>query len=487
MNINKEIGTKLWYFRKEILDYFCSLDDGTISNKLLISHSELEPDKIEEIANKGSFLKKIIGLTGIDLETLVGVNIQIEPRLSFDVSDCIVRASSSDTKTFFIYLFAENIDEKNASEVAEEFNDIGFDSKIFVVFRKQLFGLTNTLDLFLSDYVGYLSNAIKIDNVLIINPSKLVFALGAGCSIDAHIGNWQQLCDALSFELLSSEDNYGLTNYGSKNVNENLLNALSNNFDKNSLIDIAIRKKKNKDDKTLDYFKYVHDILYMNYDETRFDYMTSTLVSISDCIRRIKMKNVITYNFDSTLEKNINNNYRSTSNEVSLSKSCVAYESGKVDIYHVHGYLPYDYDGNSKVGNFILSDTDYYLNVLDDKGSSNHIQRSLFNKKDVIFIGCSFNDSNIKQVLLSLNENRTNRIYAIMKSPSFNDLIEGNKNKEANVSILKYKTLINNYLSYYGVKVIWIKDYRDISTIMNNIKKSTSDIEINVDEITSDI
>ena len=483
MNVNKEAGTKLGYFYKEIMDYFYRPDDGTIANKIAKKHPELDFDCVRTTANKGVFLRRIKDLTGINPEDFINSKIEIEPRLVFDVADCIINAMDKKDKTIIIYLFCENVDEKVALEAASEFNNIGFNAKIYHIFRNKLFGLTTQLDLFLNDYVSYLSLVSKLNNVLTINPSKLSFFLGAGCSVDANIGEWQQLNDALSFELLSSEDNYGLTNYGSKEVNESVVEALSRNFDRNSLVDIAVRKKKKEVSKTLDYFKYVHDILYMNYDETKFDYKTNVLESISNCIKRIKMKKIVTYNFDSTLEKNLNDNYRACNDEVKNSKSCIMSDDVNIEIFHVHGYLPYDYDGVTIAGNFILSDIDFYLNSKDSNGVPNLIQTNILNSNDVIFIGCSFNDSNIKQILLSLDENRNNRIYAIMKIPSFKELIIGQRKKEIEISSLKYKTLLNNYLNYYGVKIIWVNDFKEIPAILDQIKESDDDIEIDVDSI----
>jgi hypothetical protein len=484
MNISKEVGTKLWFFHNEIMDFIYKPDDGTIARKLTSDHPELADDYIKHLADKAAFIKRVKQLTGIDPEKFIDVHIKIIPRLTFDVTDCVINAMDAKEKTFFIYIFAENIDKKVANEVADDFNNIDMNSKIFIVPRKKLIGLTDDLDLFLNDYVSYLSKKTTNDNVLKVNPSKLTFVLGAGCSTDANIGNWKQLNDALSFELLSCEDNYGLTNYGSKDVNESVLKVLLQNFDKNSLIDIAIRKKKDIDDKTLDYFQYVHDILYMNYDESKLDYRTDILTAISSCIKRIKMKKIITYNFDSTLEKNINESYHSSSEEVRNAQSSVKYDKTNVKIFHVHGYLPYDYDGTTKVSNFILSDIDFYDNALKIDGNVNSIQKDLMNTNDVIFIGCSFNDSNLKQILLSLDENRTNKIYAVIKTPSFDDLINLKKKKEAVIAILKYKLLVNHYFNYYGVKTIWVKDFNNIPTLLNHIKKSKADIEINVDNIT---
>lgn len=116
----------------------------------------------------------------------------------------------------------------------------------------------------------------------------------------------------------------------------------------------------------------------------------------------------------------------------------------------------------------------------------NSIQNDLLSEYDVIFIGCSFNDYNIKQILLSLDKKRNNRIYAILKVPSFEELAKENKKKEVSVSTLKYKMLLNNYFDYYGVKVIWIKDYDEISIILNKIENSKNDIIINVDELAFD-
>lgn len=490
VKISKEHSRKLSFFCKEVLEYLHEPDDGTIANRLLKQHPELNDDYLKELANKGKYIKRLSELINIKPEEFVETAVNIQPRLNFDVSDFVtnaLNASERNDKVINIFLFCENINEKEALETLNEFNKIGFNSKTVIVFRSQLLGLSDGLDLFLNDYVSYSARINKSENVLCINPSKLVFALGAGCSVDANIGNWEQLSNALSFELLTSDDNYGLTNYGSKEVNENVLKALSHNFDKNSLIDIAVRKKKETEDKTSTYFNYVHDILYMNYNESNFDYKTKTLVAISSCIKRIKMKKIITYNFDSTLEKNVNYGYHSNPNEIKSSKTCLLYDNGEVEVFHVHGYIPYDYDGSTIASDFILSDTDYYLNSFKSNGLTNSIQNSLYSENDVIFIGCSFNDSNIKQVLLSLDKKRKNRIYAIMKIPSFSELSKERKNKELAVSALKYKVLINNYLGYFGVKVIWIKEFDEIPNIIDAIDSSESDIKINVDDLTADI
>ena len=68
-----------------------------------------------------------------------------------------------------------------------------------------------------------------------------------------------------------------------------------------------------------------------------------------------------------------------------------------------------------------------------------------------------------------------------MKVPTFSELVNAHKQKELEVSIIKYKMLLNNYLGYYGVKPIWINDFKDISTIIDSIDYSENDIEINVD------
>ena len=84
--------------------------------------------------------------------------------------------------------------------------------------------------------------------------------------------------------------------------------------------------------------------------------------------------------------------------------TAVNYESGEVHIFHVHGYIPYDYDKTTIVSDFILSDTDYFLNSFKSEGQPNAIQNELFSENDIIFVGCSFNDSNIKQFLSSLDK-----------------------------------------------------------------------------------
>ena len=97
-----------------------------------------------------------------------------------------------------------------------------------------------------------------------------------------------------------------------KNINDAILSELFKSYDKNTVIDISKGHNKNKSfNNSIDYFKSIHDALYLNYDDC-CDYNTDLMKAISECIMKNKISEVITFNFDNILEKNLNSNYKST-------------------------------------------------------------------------------------------------------------------------------------------------------------------------------
>lgn len=161
------------------------------------------------------------------------------------------------------------------------------------------------------------------------------------------------------------------------------------------------------------------------------------------------------------VESAIDKKYQSQKSEILQSITNVK----GVKIYHVHGYIPFDYSKGIKVSNLILTDEDFYNNAQKKKSFTNITQLNILCKYDVIFVGCSFVDSNLKEILKTrMNSPHSNNLYAFMKIPDFE--LSGQIN---NIAIAKYKIVKETYLRRLGVEILWVNKFEDIPREIGNL------------------
>lgn len=358
--------------------------------------------------------------------------------------------------SIIVFTFSE-VNEKNLSIYLDN-------HKILLIDKKKLSRL-EPFKSFIKNDDSYLDNDKEIipDYLpeLIGLKGNYSFALGAGCSIDANISGWDTLSKAFAYELL-----YDLTDKEGTSYQNNLfVNDISNNlfkgYDKNSALDAIVSYYiKEKPLKANNYYKFLKKIIYMSYNGYS-DAKTDLLNSISKCISRHKVTEIISYNFDSVLEQNMKDSYRSLGKEVEESRTKI---NGCI-INHVHGYIPYDYKGNYPVENLIFNDKEYYDNSKNEKSFANETQRRIFSTKNVIFVGLSFTDSNMKDILRTIDRaNTSNELFAIMKLPDFSF-----SGKELENVIKKYKIMMQCYFDTLAVKIIWVDDFKKIYEVIDKI------------------
>lgn len=160
------------------------------------------------------------------------------------------------------------------------------------------------------------------------------------------------------------------------------------------------------------YWLSIKNVLYMSYDSSQ-DASSPLMNSIVSCIHKININTILNYNFDSVLEQSMNAGYKSKENEIVNSHTFI----DGCEINHVHGYIPYDYDGKTIVGNFIFTDKEYYDNMMNPASFTNITQKKvLYN--NVIFVGVSFTDSNMKEILRErVSTGFSNNIFAFFSFP----------------------------------------------------------------------
>lgn len=295
----------------------------------------------------------------------------------------------------------------------------------------------------------YYSNISKLNN-------KYSFALGAGCSVNSNISDWNSLSEALGYELLYNLVDDKDSAYKNMHITNEINNKIFNCYEKNSALDaIYVSYMSSPSVKKNDYYDAIKKVLYMSYDSPN-DANKALMTSINKCIKRNNIKEIMTYNFDSVLEQNYDNSYKSKANEIANAQTRI----GSCTVYHVHGYIPYDYNGKTEVKSFIFTDGEYYDNMMNPDSNCNTIQSKLLENYNVIFVGVSFVDSNMKERLrIRKMKGCTNEIFAFLKLPEF----EG-KGTEIKIMESKYKLIQQNYFDTLGVKILWVKDFNEIPT-----------------------
>ncbi len=337
--------------------------------------------------------------------------------------------------------------------------------KIYFIFEEDLIKnneIRNVLYNF-DEYITKDNNILIEDNYSLLQKTKrnLSFAMGAGCSKNSHISDWNTLSEALGYELLYSIVDTKESEYKNKIIADKLNASIFSCFDKNSALDAIYNSFMMLPTRgQRDYWMAIKRVLYMNYDSSN-DAKQPLIDAIVSCIIRHKIDAIINYNFDSVVEQNINPTYKSNSKEVQNS----IVQLNGCNIYHVHGYIPFDYDGKVDVANFIFTDKEYYDNMSNPISFSNTTQSTILNSKNVIFVGVSFTDSNMKEILRKrVSNGYSNIIFAFLKLPNFD--FEGiNKKLMEN----KYKLIQQCYFDSLGVKILWVDDFDEIPKQINLI------------------
>ena len=218
---------------------------------------------------------------------------------------------------------------------------------------------------------------------------------------------------------------------------------------------------------SVDFIDLIHETLYND----SIDYNTPILNSIKNLCMGISgsqeyhsahIRKVITYNFDDVLEQLLKRN--------PIRLNAIVDDNGRyspecVNIYHVHGYIPFESDSSKT--NIVFSEEDYHQMYNNMYHWSNIAQINCFRENVCLFIGCSLTDPNIRRLL---DASTKKQHYAILKRTKMrSDLFkETDKNFIEEYSKLNEQLTENYYLSL-GIKIIWINEYSEIPDIINLI------------------
>lgn len=287
----------------------------------------------------------------------------------------------------------------------------------------------------------------------------LVLFLGAGISIDGGIPLWETLIKTLHIYMLDCLTKDKELSFEQQ---EMIKEFASNNEMESPLMQMRYIKAAFSNE---EYYKFVHAALYskkVNLDTE----LLNSIAKISTPQRAYcGIKNIVTYNFDDLLErkfaeKDIQYNIISNEGERQLVD--------KLNIYHVHGYLPSDISENFDTPNLVFSEEDYHKVYSDSYSWSNLAQLSALRENTCLFIGCSLTDPNLRRLLdVSTRNDESPRHYAFLKKKKIN-------NETTNKRILRiYQRIDDNIQTAYykslGLNIIWIDDFKEIPDILNKL------------------
>lgn len=303
---------------------------------------------------------------------------------------------------------------------------------------------------------------------------KLVLVLGAGVSIDAGIPLWSDLINRLTLRMLKSQMKPGNDEESSAEDNTKL-------SDKDiKIINRLVKKTRKKDEETPlmqmryiraglkndEYYNTVREELYAKKRIRTDTELLEAIVNLSAPKRSHEnLQSILTYNFDNLVEqclakRNIAHNiiYNDSAHPV----------SNKLNIYHVHGYLPQHGDIDKKT-ELIFSEEDYHRVYGRAYGWSNMAQVTAFQNNVCLFVGCSLTDPNLRRLLdEAMGHPEEPRHFAVMKRKKFEA-----KTKDETEAIKWYQDFDDNIrdqiFKSFGISVIWVDEYSEIPDILNSL------------------
>lgn len=304
-------------------------------------------------------------------------------------------------------------------------------------------------------HITYLKGEFSKDNITLF--------LGAGVSIDANIPDWFSFVNELYSMMFSKILDKKIFDDSFKEQ----LKKLANLYKDNNLI-IQLRQIRSQF-KTNEYFNIVKKALYKNNPKPDTEILKSIAYMCKPRRDGVGVKSIITYNFDDLVELALLN-LKIENNSISCEKDET--DISKLNIYHVHGYLPRL--ANSSIANqteLIFSEEDYHRVYSDAYCWSNLVQLNHLREDVCIFIGCSLNDPNLRRLLdITYQKRQMNKHYAILKklfvSESEFEEIDQNALNEFKKIDLNLKTF---FYEKIGLNIIWIDEYNEIPEILKRI------------------
>lgn len=298
---------------------------------------------------------------------------------------------------------------------------------------------------------------------------NLTLFCGAGVSIDAGIPGGSVFLRSLLINLLDNQTK----KISDKTPSSKIAELYQDYFKHSSLI--VAQYLKNSLGK--DFFENVREALYADNPES------SSLIEIMCELcrpqkERKSLNSIVTFNFDDLIENNLNK--KSIKNHP-IYREGQRFRPSEIPIYHVHGFLPRT-GKLTKDHHVVLSEDAYHSQFIDPFSWSNLIQLNHLNNNTCLFVGLSLTDPNLRRLLdVSSRKNPSKKPnhYIVKKRYSKEKLEKYILNKQIKNASHNSKKLINlteileeKDANNLGLNVIWIENFDEIPSFLNNILSS---------------
>lgn len=291
---------------------------------------------------------------------------------------------------------------------------------------------------------------IRIQNAINdIKRYNSTFFLGAGVSVSANIPKWDELLK----NLLLCKDCYCMNEYDEVTKEMGLSNLITARY---------IAKAANLDKQTI--VNSIRDLLY-----TKSGKESQLITTICSLIQKLgKVQSIITYNYDTLIEENLNKKEIKNYSVYKYNRS----DNSVLPVYHVHGII-FRKNSENVPENIVLSEEDYHEKYSQVFDWSNVEQLHALTRNTCLFIGLSMKDPNLRRLLEIAKKGygKALRHYVFLERDSFYE----NKEKSEQDFLTR-----ENILADLGLNVIWYEgnnNHKELPTLIERIQKEISSQE----------
>lgn len=408
---------------------------------------------------------------GYDTEIRPGDNIMNIMNEAYETADAYLLIlsrnyfGSRNTKKEYNLIELLEISESNKKIIPILIDDTGVPSNIS---RYKIYKLANNKKISINRMISFIVQQLaeeekhEVDNEeeyihekeiaelrKALRDGKLTLVCGAGASKKAGVPNWDELLRMLLENMMNK-----LSTKKGIRITENSALEFNERYQYSTLV-IGKYLKYNIGD---EFESVVRETLYSKAEEG-----SGLVNSIVNLIRptrdRKSLDSVITFNFDTILEENLNKynvEFKSIYDEGMKQNSC------EIPIYHVHGYLPRfgDIPPNA---NLVFSEDTYHNQFIEPFSWSNLIQLNKFSQNKCLFLGLSLSDPNLRRLLdVSSRKNKGDTVehYIIKRKPY----------KVDDIDKIAYM-LEEQDANELGLNIIWVNSFEDIPNVLDEISK----------------
>jgi hypothetical protein len=277
---------------------------------------------------------------------------------------------------------------------------------------------------------------------------RLIPVLGAGVSSPVGIPGWDRVLETLCNQLVRGLGSGGAAFAALGSVS---LISLARVLESESRFRTAFRVR-------------LRQKLYENFC---IDYKNSTLKSLVSLLCRKDgkpVRSIITYNFDNALELYVTKLAPSLKADSVYSHQTFMEASGDIEIYHPHGYLPFDESLEEPNSLLVFSERDYHNIYHDSSSWATLVQMSAFTKMTCVFIGLSMRDPNLRRLVDRANSVRR----SVLKSePHHVAIMRCGNLTEPEERWRCY--FIDKDLHSLGIRTLWIEDFQTLYRVLSKI------------------